>query len=66
LFSSISLVNLNYVALKVHLLVAYDLEGEPLEMEDGEDIRVYTFILDEVLIATREDYRFDPGAALAL
>jgi hypothetical protein len=48
------------------LLVAYDLEWDPLEMEDGEEIRVLTFTLDEALAASREDYRFDPEAALAL
>jgi hypothetical protein len=35
-------------------------------MEDGEEIRVLTFTLDEALAASREDYRFDPEAALAL
>jgi len=55
-----------YVAHKVHLLTAYDLEWEPLEMEDGEEIRVHTFTLDEALAATRVDYRCDPEAALAL
>ena len=60
MFSSISLVNLNYFALQVHLLVAYDLEWDPLEMEDGEEIRVHTFTLDEALAVTQEDYRCDP------
>lgn len=55
-----------YIAHKVHLLVVYDLEWDPLEMEDGEEIRVHTFTLDEALAATREDYRCDPEAALAL
>src|SRR5216684_6822920 len=55
-----------YIAHKVHLLVAYDLEWDPLEMEDGEEIRVHTFTLDEALAATQEDYRCDPDAALAL
>lgn len=55
-----------YIAHMVHLLVAYDLEWDPLEMEDGEEIRVHTFSLDEALAATREDYRCDPEAALAL
>jgi len=55
-----------YIAHKVHLLVAYDLEWEPLDMEDGEEIRVHTFTLDEALGATRIDYRCDPEAALAL
>jgi hypothetical protein len=57
LFSSFSLVNLNYIALKVHLLVAHDLEWDPLEMEDGEEIRVHTFAMNEALAAIREDYR---------
>jgi len=55
-----------YIAHKAHLLVAYDLEWDPLEMEDGEEIRVHAFTLDEALAATREDYRCDPEAALAL
>ena len=55
-----------YIAHKVHLLVAHDLEWDPLKMEDGEEIQVHTFTLDEALAATREDYRFDPEAALAL
>ncbi len=55
-----------YIAHKVHLLVAYDLEWDPLEMDDGEEIRVHTFTMDEALAATREDYRCDPEAALAL
>lgn len=55
-----------YMAHKVHLMVAYDLEWETLDMEDGEEIRVHTFTLDEALAATRVDYRRDPGAALAL
>ncbi|MFL5587418.1 MAG: NUDIX hydrolase, partial [Ktedonobacteraceae bacterium] len=32
-----------YVAHKVHLLVARDLEWDPLDMEDGEEILVHTF-----------------------
>ena len=55
-----------YIAHKVHLLVARDLEWDPLEMEDGEEIWVHTFTLDEALAATRIDYRCDPEAALAL
>ncbi|SRR5260221_9974070 len=55
-----------YIAHQVHLLVAYDLEWEPLDMEDGEEIRVHTFTLDEALAATKIDYRCDPEAALAL
>jgi ADP-ribose pyrophosphatase len=55
-----------YIAHKVHLFVAHDLEWDPLEMEDGEEIRVRTFTLDEVLAATKMDYRCGPEAALAL
>jgi len=55
-----------YIVHKVHLLVAYDLEWDPLEMDDGEEIRVHTFTLDEALAATRVDYRCDHEAALAL
>ncbi len=55
-----------YIAHRVHLFVAHDLEWDPLEMEDGEEIRVHTFTLDEALAATRVDYRCDPEAALAL
>jgi len=55
-----------YIAHKVHLLVAHDLEWDPLEMEDGEEIRVHMFTLDEALAATCIDYRCDPEAALAL
>ena len=55
-----------YIGHKVHLLVAHDLERDPLEMEDGEEIRVRTFTLDEALAVTRVDYRCDPEAALAL
>ena len=33
---------------------------------DGEEIRVYTFTLDEALAIIREDFRCDPEAALAL
>ncbi len=45
-----------YIGHKVHLLMAYDLEWDPLEMEDEEEIRVHTFSLDEALEATKEDY----------
>lgn len=55
-----------YVAHKVHVLVAYDLEWDPLEMEDGEEICVQTFTLDEALAATHVAYRCDPEAALAI
>ena len=33
-----------YIAHKVHLLTAYDLEWDPLEMDDGEEIGVYTVV----------------------
>ncbi|BCL83995.1 ADP-ribose pyrophosphatase [Ktedonobacteria bacterium brp13] len=55
-----------YIGHRVHLFVAHDLEWDPLEMEDGEDIKVQTFTLEEALNATKQDYRFDPEAALAL
>ncbi|MGI9057178.1 MAG: NUDIX hydrolase [Ktedonobacteraceae bacterium] len=55
-----------YIGHKVHLMVAYDLEWDPLEMEDGEEIRVKTLTLGEALAATRVDYRSEPEAALAL
>jgi len=47
-------------------MVAYGLEWDPLETEDREEIRVKTFTLEEALKATKEDYRCDPEAALAL
>ncbi len=55
-----------YIAHKVHLFVAYDLEWDPLDMEEQESIRVQTFTLQEALEATKQDYRCDPEAALAL
>ncbi len=55
-----------YIAHKVHLLVAYDLEWDPLEMDDGEMIRVHTYTLEDAIATTRVDYRCDPEAALAL
>ena len=55
-----------YIGHKVHLLVAHDLEWDPLDLEDGEEIRVQTFTLDEALAATKVDYRCDPEPALAL
>ncbi len=45
-----------YIAHKVYLLVAYDREWDPLAMDDGEEIRVHTFTLDEALAVMREDY----------
>jgi len=35
-------------------------------MDDEKEVLVHTFTLDEALAATREDYRWDPEAALAL
>ncbi|WP_165423696.1 NUDIX hydrolase [Ktedonosporobacter rubrisoli] len=55
-----------YIAQKVHILLASDLEWEPLEAERYEEIKVHTFTLEEALAATAEDQRFDPEAALAL
>jgi hypothetical protein len=55
-----------YVAHKVHLFMAHDLEWDPLEMEAHEEIRVQTFTLKEALAATQLDYRCDPEAALAI
>lgn len=54
------------MAHKVHLLIANDLEWDPLKVDDGEEIRVHAFTLNEVLVAGTEDYRCDPEAALAL
>jgi hypothetical protein len=42
------------------------LEWDPLEVEDGEEICVQTFTLDEALAATQVAYRCDPEAALAI
>ena len=50
----------------MHLLVAYGLEWGPLEMDNGEEIWVHTFTLEEALEATQVDYRCDPEAALVL
>ena len=58
--------HLGYIGHKVHLLVAHDLEWDPLDLEDGEEIRIQTFTLDEALATTKEDYRCYPEAALAL
>ena len=55
-----------YIAHRDTLLVAYDLEWELLEMEDGEEIWVHTFTLDEALAATKVDYRCASEAVLAL
>jgi len=55
-----------YIAHKVHLLVAYGLDWDSLELEDGEDMNVHTFTLKDTLKVIRQDYRFDPEAALAI
>jgi 8-oxo-dGTP pyrophosphatase MutT (NUDIX family) len=55
-----------YIAHKVHLFIAYDLEWDPLNMDEQEMIQVQTYTLDEALAATQIDYRCDPEAALAL
>ncbi len=55
-----------YIAHKVHVFVARDLEWDPLDLEDGEELFVHTFTLDEALAETRQEYRVDPEAALAL
>ncbi|WP_162179545.1 NUDIX hydrolase [Thermogemmatispora carboxidivorans] len=55
-----------YVSHRVHLFVASDLEWDPLELEEGEEIRVRTMTLAEALAATSQDDRCDPEAALAL
>lgn len=55
-----------YVSHKVHLFVAQDLEWDPLEQEEHEELRVHTYPLQEALAVTLQAYRFDPEAALAL
>ena len=45
-----------YIAHKVHLLVAYDLVWNPLEMDDEEEIQVHTFTLDEALAVIKEAF----------
>ena len=55
-----------YVAHKVHLFVACDLEWDPLPLENHEEIRTITYPLAEALAETIKDYRCDPEAALAL
>jgi 8-oxo-dGTP pyrophosphatase MutT (NUDIX family) len=55
-----------YISHKVHVFVARDLEWDPLDLEDGEELFVQTLTLDEALEETRRDYRVDPEAALAL
>jgi ADP-ribose pyrophosphatase len=55
-----------YISHKVHVFVARDLEWDPLDLEDGEELFVHTFTIDEALTETRQEYRVDPEAALAL
>lgn len=55
-----------YVAHKVHIVVARDLEWNPLPQEHHEEIRAITYPLAEALNETLKDYRCDPEAALAL
>ncbi|GCE49847.1 8-oxo-dGTP pyrophosphatase MutT (NUDIX family) [Thermosporothrix hazakensis] len=55
-----------YVTHHVHVLIASDLEWNPLPPDPHEEIRVLTFPLQEALSATFEAKRFDPEAALAL
>jgi 8-oxo-dGTP pyrophosphatase MutT (NUDIX family) len=55
-----------YTAHKVHLFVAEELEWDPLEMEEQEEVHVQTLKLEDALAATKIDYRCDPEAALAL
>ncbi len=55
-----------YVAHKVHIVIAHDLEWNPLPQESHEDIRAMTYPLEEALNETLKDYRCDPEAALAL
>lgn len=55
-----------YISHKVHLLIAHELEWNPLESERHEEIHAQTYPLSEALAATAVDYRCDPEAALAL
>ncbi len=55
-----------YVAHKAHLYLARDLEWDPLETETNEEIRVWTYTLQDALAATLVDYRCDPEAALGI
>lgn len=55
-----------YVAHKVHMVVASELEWDPLPLEKREEIHVLTYPLAEALEETMKDYRCDPEAALAL
>ncbi len=55
-----------YVAHKVHVVVASELEWDPLPLENHEEIRTITYPLAEALAETMKDYRCDPEAALAL
>lgn len=55
-----------YIAHKVHIVVASDLEWNPLPLEKYEEIRAITYTLEDALAETLVDYRCDPEAALAL
>lgn len=54
------------LAHKVHLFVANGLEWRPLDIETGTEAPLVTLSLEEALEATKQDYRCDPEAALAL
>jgi hypothetical protein len=54
-----------YIAHKVHLLVAFDLEWGPLKMDGEEEIPVHTSTLDGTLEATKVDYCCDLESVLA-
>lgn len=55
-----------YISHHVHILIAHDLEWNPLEIERNEQIQVHTYTLKEALEATMMENRCDPEASLAL
>ncbi len=55
-----------YVSHRVHILVASDLEWDPLPQSAHEEIRIHTYRLEDALAETLVDYRCDPEAAFAL
>jgi|SRR5579884_833103 len=55
-----------YISHRVQVLVAYDLEWDPLQPDMHEEIQMRTYTLEEALAATFVDHRCDPEAALAL
>ncbi len=55
-----------YISRKVHLFVGYDLEWDPMETEEHEEIHVHTYTLQEALAATALDCRCEPETAFAL